>query len=105
MQLNIKEIKTLFSVWKIKYQKKVMLDNKEKAGLVSFGKNLIKVSTSQSIKNQIETLEHEKFHAIFEELRIGFDDEKELTALSRASIKFIQENPELVKIILEYKGD
>ncbi len=99
--LNIKQIKTLYSIWKVKYQKKIMLNNEEKAGTISIRNNLIKISTNQTLESQIQTLEHEKFHAIFTELKIDFNSEKELDALSCASVKFIQENPEFVKVILE----
>lgn len=104
MQLNINQIKTLYSIWKVKYQKKVMLNGKEKAGTISGFNNLIKISNSQSIQSQLQSLEHEKLHAIFEELKIDFDDEKEVDALACASVKFIQENPEFIKVILE-EGD
>ncbi|MCJ7790527.1 MAG: hypothetical protein MUP69_10220 [Candidatus Atribacteria bacterium] len=104
MQLNINQIKTLYSTFKVIYQKKVMFNNKEVAGVCSHRRHLIKISTTQSIKSQIQSLEHEKLHAILEELKIDFDDEKEIDALSCTQVKFIQDNPEYIKVILE-EGD
>jgi hypothetical protein len=101
MQLDIKQIKTLYSIWNVIYQKKIMLDNKEVLGMICYSKKLIKISTRQSIENQIQTLEHEKLHATFSELKINIIEERELDVLACAEIKFIQENPELIKIILE----
>jgi hypothetical protein len=48
---------------------------------------------------------HEFLHAILEELKIDFDDEKEVDALACALVKFIEDNPEFIKVILEKKGD
>lgn len=104
MQLNINQIKTIYSVFKVIYQKKVMFNGKEVAGVCSHRRHLIKLSTSQSIQSQIQSLEHEKLHAILEELKIDFDNEKEVDTLSCALVKFIQENPEFIKLILEEGG-
>jgi hypothetical protein len=100
MELDIKQIKTLYSNWKIIYQKKVMLNNKEKLGTISSRNNLIKISTNQTILSQIQTLEHEKLHAILEELKINYED-KEIDILACSLVKFIQDNPEFIKVILE----
>jgi len=105
MQLDIKEIETLYSTYRVLYQKKVMLDNRAKLGTISFNKSEIKISTKQSKQDQIETLFHEYIHALFEELEINPLEEKEVNKLSRSLVKFIQENPELIKAILDYKGE
>ncbi|PKP62230.1 hypothetical protein CVT91_00130 [Candidatus Atribacteria bacterium HGW-Atribacteria-1] len=103
--LDIKKIKTLYATWKILYQEKVMLNNKEKLGTVLFTKHLIKISTKQSILDIIETILHEVLHIIFEELDMDFTDEKKINPLSRVLVKFVRENPEYIKIILNYKGE
>jgi len=106
MKLDIKEIKTLYSTYRVLYQKKVMLGNRAKLGTISFNKSEIKISTKQSIQDQIETLFHEYIHILFEELEINPLEEREVNTISRTLVKFIQENPELIKVILEYKrGD
>jgi len=106
VKLDITEIKTLYSIYRVIYQKKVMLDNRAKLGTISFNKSEIKISTKQSIQDQIETLFHEYIHILFEELEINPLEEREVNTISRTLVKFIQENPELIKVILEYKrGD
>jgi len=104
MQLNINQIKTLFSTWKVIYQKKVMLDGNEKLGKICYSNKLITISTRQSIICQLQTLMHEKEHATLSELKILDFDETKLDMLASTEIKFIQENPEFIKVILEGGG-
>ena len=101
MQLDIKQIKTLFSTWKVIYQKKVMLDGKEVLGRICYSDKLIVISTRQSITCQLQTLMHEKEHATFSELKLFDFDENKLDMLASTEVKFIQENPEYIKLILE----
>ena len=105
MKLDITEIKTLYSIYRVIYQKKVMLDNRAKLGTISFNKSEIKISTKQLKQDQIETLFHEYIHILFEELEIEPLEEREVNALSRSLVKFIKENRELIEIILDYKGE
>ena len=101
MQLKIKQIKTLFSTWKVIYQKKVMLDGKERLGKICYSDKLITISTCQPAIGQLQTLMHEKEHATLSELKIFDFDENKLDMLASAEVKFIQENPEYIKVILE----
>jgi len=105
MKLNIEKVKTLYSIYKIIYQKKVMLNNKEVEGLISYSRNLFKISTRNTVLHQLETIMHEYYHATFYELEIEQESEKKVNTLARSLVKFIRENPELVKIILDYKGE
>lgn len=104
MQLDIKEVKTLYSIYKVIYQKKVVLDGKEKHGMIDYSHNLFKISTHNSIKNQLETIIHEYLHATERELNIELEESK-LNMLANTLFKFIQENPDLVEIILECRGE
>ena len=105
MQLDIKEIKTLYSTYQVLYQRKVMLGGKEKEGTINFSKRLFKISTRNSFLDQLETVMHEYYHSVFNELEIDSPEESEIDLLSRALVKFIRENQELIKLILEYKGE
>lgn len=101
MQLNINQIKTLYSTFKIIYQKKVMFNNKEGEGRICPTKGYFKIATNGfSIKSQKQTIMHESLHALTSELTIDLD-EKEIEALACALVKFIEDNPEFIKLILE----
>lgn len=101
MQLDIKEIKTLYSTWKVIYQKKVMLNGNEVLGKICYSKRLITVSTRQSVICQLQTLMHEKEHATLSELKIDDLDETKLDMLASAEVKFIEDNKEFIKLILK----
>jgi len=105
VKLDIKWVKTLYSTYKVIYQKKVILEGREKEGVICYSKSLFRISTRNSLLHQLETIMHEYYHAIFTELEIEPLEEREVNALSRSLVKFIQENPELIKVILEYKGE
>ena len=105
MKLDIKWVKTLYTIYRVIYQKKVILEGREKEGVICYSKSLFRISTRNSLLHQLETIMHEYYHAIFTELEIEPLEEREVNALSRSLVKFIQENSELVKIILEHKGE
>jgi len=101
MELDIKQIKTLYSTYKIIYQKKVMFNNKEGEGRICPTGGYFKIATNRfSIKSQIQTIMHESLHAITSELTMDLN-EKEIESLACSLVKFIQENPEFIKVILE----
>jgi len=104
MELDIKEVKTLYSTYKVIYQKKVMLEGKEREGMICYSGSYFKISTRNSFLHQLETIIHEYYHASFGELEINPLEEKEVNALSRSLVKFIQENPLLINIILKEGG-
>lgn len=102
MELDIKQVKTLYSIFKVSYQKKVVLNKKEVAGMICWSGNYFKISTNQtSVKTQLQTIMHETLHAIFGELKIDFESEKELDLLANTLVKFIQDNPLLIDAILK----
>jgi len=105
IKLDINQIKTLYSTYRVLYQRKVMLGGKEKEGTINFSKRLFKISTRNSLLDQLETIVHEYYHSVFNELEIDSPEESEINLLSRALVKFIRENQELIKFIIEYKGE
>lgn len=101
MQLDINQIKTLYSTYKIIYQKKVMFKNKEGEGRICPAGGYFKIATNgYSIKSQKQTIMHESLHAVTSELAMDLD-EKEIEFLACSLVKFIEDNPEFIKVILE----
>ena len=104
MELDIKQIKTLYSIFKVSYQKGIRWRNKKVSGYIKYNDEEILIDLLNSFNRQIQALMHESLHSILFDLKIELNDD--LTdMLALALVKFIQENPELINIILKERGE